>query len=55
MALYKRKSGFNQLIEVIKKFPQSEIEEDLKRFLPTTHRGLVKTIKGLILEKLIGS
>ena len=52
MALYKKKTDLSQLIRCIEKFPQSEIEEDLRRFLPTTHRSLVKTIKELILEKL---
>jgi len=52
IALYRRKTDLNQLIEVIEKFPQAEIEQDLVRFLPTTHRDLAKTIKSLILEKV---
>lgn len=52
MALYKRKTDLNQLITIIKKFPQSEIEQDLVKFLPTTHRNLVQTIKELLLDKL---
>ncbi len=52
MALYKKKANLKQLIEIIEKFPQSEIKEDLTKFLPTTHRNLVTKIKDLTLEKL---
>jgi len=52
MALYGKKTDFSQLIRSVEKFPQSEIEEDLRRFLPTTHRNLVRTIKEITLEKL---
>jgi len=52
MALYKKTADIKKLIEAIKNFPQSEIKEDLTKFLPTTHRNLVEKIKDLTLEKL---
>jgi predicted nucleotidyltransferase component of viral defense system len=52
MALYKKTADVKKLVEAIKNFPQSEIKEDLTKFLPTTHRNLVEKIKDLTLEKL---
>jgi len=54
MVLYKKKADLNQLIKVIERFPQEEIKEDLTKFLPTSHRNLVKKIKALTLAKLKG-
>lgn len=51
-ALYKKKANLKELIGVVEKFPQSEIKEDLTRFLPVSHRNLTEKIKALILEKL---
>lgn len=52
MTLYKKTADLPRLIQVIEKFPQEEIKEDLTKFLPTTHRNLVGKIKDLTLEKL---
>lgn len=52
MALYKKKADLKELIKKIEKFPEEEIKNDLTRFLPLTHRHLVKEIKNLTLEKL---
>ena len=53
MKIYHRKTNINELIEVIERFPQKEIKEDLTRFLPLTHRNLVNKIRKITLEKLI--
>jgi len=52
MALYKKTADIKKLIKAVENFPQSEIKEDLTKFLPTTHRDLVEKIKDLTLEKL---
>jgi len=52
MALYKKKTNRKELIRVIKDFSQEEIKSDLTRFLPLSHRKLVKEIKELTLDKL---
>lgn len=55
MALYKKSADLERVAQTIKKFPQEEIKNDLTKFLPLTHRNLVKEIKDLTLEKLIKS
>lgn len=52
MALYNRKTDLEELIERIESLSQKEIEEDLTKFLPLSHRNLVGKIKNLALEKL---
>lgn len=52
MALYKKKTSKEKLIKAVENFSQEEIKNDLTRFLPITHRNLVKEIKNLTLEKL---
>lgn len=52
MAYYKKTANMEKLKKAIEKFPQSEINQDLTKFLPTTHRNLVEKIKNLTLEKL---
>lgn len=52
MALYKKKANLEKLTKAIREFPQEEIKNDLTKFLPLTHRNLVKKIKNLTLEKL---
>ncbi|MCM8778042.1 MAG: nucleotidyl transferase AbiEii/AbiGii toxin family protein [Candidatus Omnitrophica bacterium] len=52
MDFYKKKASLEQLIEVIKSFPQSEIKTDVTKFLPLTHRNLIPRLKNLILEKI---
>ena len=52
MTLYKKEVNLQQLIKIIKEFPQEEINNDLTKFLPLTHRNLVEKIKDLTLEKL---
>jgi hypothetical protein len=52
MAFYKKRANLEKLIKAIKEFPQEEIKNDLTKFLPITHRGLVPKVKDLTLEKL---
>lgn len=52
MALYKKTADIKKLIKAVEDFPQEEIKEDLTKFLPLTHRDLVKKIKTSTLEKL---
>jgi len=52
MALYNRKASQVELLKKLEEFPQDEIKSDLTRFLPSSHRRLIKDIKGLILEKV---
>lgn len=52
MALYKRKVSQAELLRILEEFPQNEIKSDLTRFLPTSHRRLIKEIKGLTIEKI---
>jgi len=52
MALYKRKVSQAELLGVLEKFPQGEIRSDLTRFLPSSHRGLIREIKDLTIEKI---
>lgn len=52
MVLYKKKANFEKFIKAVKEFPQEEIKDDLTKFLPITHRGLVSKLKELTLEKL---
>jgi len=53
MKYYKKKADLDKLIKKIEKFPQKGIENDLTKFLPTTHRQLVKKLKELTLKKLL--
>jgi len=52
MAIYRKKTNPKDLRRAPKEFPQDEIKNDLARFLPTSHRNLIKTIKNLALEKM---
>jgi len=52
MAYYKKQADLNQLIEAIRDFPQKDLENDLAKFLPASHRHLVLEVKKLVLEKL---
>jgi hypothetical protein len=52
MALYKKKVELEGLIQFVERFSQKEIESDLTKFLPLTHRKLVGKIKALTLERL---
>jgi len=52
MALYKKKVSKEDLLSALEKFPPDEIKNDLTRFLPTSHRGLIKELKNLAIEKI---
>ncbi len=52
MAIYKKKVSKEDLLRALEEFPQDEIKNDLTRFLPTNHRGLIKEIKKLAVEKI---
>lgn len=52
MSIYKKKVNQGELLTVVEDFPQDEIKNDLTRFLPISHRGLIKEIKKLVVEKL---
>ncbi len=52
MAFYHKKTKLEQLAEVIERIPQKELKDDLTKFLPLTHRGLVVTLKEMTLGKL---
>lgn len=55
MSLYKKTANLKKLITKIEAFPPGEIKNDLARFLPTTHRHLVETLKSVTLERLRAS
>jgi predicted metal-dependent hydrolase len=52
MALYGKKADREELAKAVEEFSQDEIKNDLTRFLPVSHRNLVKEIKELTLKKL---
>jgi len=52
MAIYKKKVSEEDLLRALEEFPQNEIKNDLTRFLPASHRGLIKEIKKLPVEKI---
>jgi predicted nucleotidyltransferase component of viral defense system len=52
MAIYKKKANKEDLLRALEEFPQEEIKSDLARFLPTSHRGLIKEIKKLAVDKI---
>jgi len=52
MDFYNKKATPETLTIVVKDFPQNEIKTDLTRFLPLSHRNLIKDIKKLTLNKL---
>jgi len=52
MLICNKKVTLEKLISVIKNIPDEEIESDLTRFLPLSHRNIVKSIKDLTLKKL---
>lgn len=52
MAIYKKKVSQEDLSKALEEFPQDEIKTDLTKFLPTSHRNLIKEIKKLTLEKI---
>ena len=52
MLIYNKKVTLEKLISAIKNIPDEEIESDLTRFLPLSHRDMVKSIKDITLKKL---
>lgn len=52
MKFYNKKFTFDQLKKKIKNFDDKEIYLDLNKFLPITHRKIIKDLKDLILVKL---
>lgn len=52
MDFYNKKTTPETLTTVVKNFPQDEIKTDLTRFLPLSHRNLVREVKKLTLNKL---
>lgn len=52
MAFYQRKADLPSLVKTLANISPEEIKSDLTKFLPLTHRELVKTIKELALAKL---
>ncbi|HAR37076.1 MAG TPA: hypothetical protein DCR87_09325 [Acidobacteria bacterium] len=52
MTIYKKKVSKKDLLRALEGFPQDEIKNDLTRFLPMSHRNLIKEIKNLTLEKI---
>lgn len=54
MKIYNESSNLKRLINSIEKASQKEIEFDLRKFLPTSHRNILPKIKDLTLEKLQG-
>lgn len=52
MAIYNKKVSYEDLSKKVEKFPQEEIKSDLTKFLPMSHRNLIKELKTLLLEKI---
>jgi len=52
MTIYKKKVSKKDLLRALEGFPQDEIKNDLTRFLPMSHRNLIKEVKNLALEKI---
>jgi len=55
MAIYKKKVSEEDLLRTLEEFPQNEIKNDLTRFLPASHRDLIKEIKKMAVEKIKSS
>ncbi len=54
MKIYNESADLRRLVRSIEKVNQAEIEFDLRKFLPTSHRNMLPKIKDLTLEKLKG-
>jgi predicted nucleotidyltransferase component of viral defense system len=52
MKFYNKKFDYNELKKKIESFDEKEIFLDLNKFLPVTHRKIVKDLKSLTLVKL---
>jgi predicted nucleotidyltransferase component of viral defense system len=52
MKFYNKKFDYNELKKKIENFDEREIFLDLNKFLPVTHRKIIKDLKSLALAKL---
>jgi len=52
MKLYKKTADMAKLIQAVQKISQSQIKDDLNKFLPLNYRDLVLQLKDLTLKKL---
>jgi len=52
MSYYHKKVAPEDLIKRIQKFSEKEIKNDLRRFLPLTHRNMVENLKDMTLRVL---
>ncbi len=54
-AYYQEDFSVKSLVEKVEKWPEKEIDSDLRRFLPVSDRKIIPELKRLVLEKLKGN